>query len=533
MYSVLIVDDEIHAVKGVEAGVNWESLHVDKVYTAHNNRQAKEVFAHHSIDIMLCDIEMPQGSGLDLLVWVREFYPKTECIFLTCHADFSFAKKAIHLGSMDYILKPVPFAELEEVIKKANQKINKELELQQESKWGRNWVKNQPLLVERFWHDILNGSIESTLQAIKDAASERSIEFSEKRKLLPILICFQGWKDKRLHEVRSSEQVLKKAAEEFFGEQNGYNVQVIRQGQEKLIAILSVVNEENLDRNKLRQMCGSYLNYCQTSYDCNLSCYLGTLTTADNFITMVDELYDLDRNNVSFLNKVYFIDEKIVIDSNLKLPDMSLWSVMLQEGKYNQVIAEASAIVEAIYNDGIDAKRLRNFYHDFQQMIYYTLKQKGIQAHVIFNDNESINKLNSACKSVKDLMEWISHSMARVEQYSESNSKSESVLEKVIKYITANIDQNISREDITNEVFLNPDYLSRIFKKETGFSISEYLVNERMNLSKELLEKTDMSVSSVATYVGYSNFSYFSKLFKKNQGVTPVEYRLKLQQKSS
>jgi two-component system, response regulator YesN len=534
MYSVLIVDDEIHAVEGVKDGVNWGSLHIDKLYTAHNIRQAKEVFASHTVDIMLCDIEMPQGSGLDLLAWVRESNPDTECIFLTCHADFSFAKQAIQLGSMDYILKPVPFVELEEVIRKATDKIEREKELQQGSMLGEHWVKNQPYLVERFWHDILNGTIESNLQTIMDVADERSIEFNEKQQVLPILVSFQGLDESRsANEERLIEQALKTRGAAFFFERNGYSGQIIRQGQEKLIVILFVEEEEEVDRKRLKQLCESYVVDSHRSLECDLCCYLGNITQVNTFIGMVDELYEIDRNNVSFLNKVFSIDEKIVIDSNVTLPDMSLWSVMLQEGNYTRVIDEVSSVLKDMYNEGIDAKKLRNFYHDFQQMIYYTLKQKGIQAHHIFNDNQSVHKLNYACRSIKDLIEWVSHSVARVKEFSESSNKSDSVLEKAIKYITANIDQNISREDIANEVFLNPDYLSRIFKRETGFSISEYLVNERMNISKELLEKTDMSVSSVATYVGYSNFSYFSKIFKKNLGVTPVEYRLKVQKKTS
>jgi two-component system, response regulator YesN len=533
MYSVLIVDDEIHAVEGVKSGVNWESLHIANVYTAHNNRQAKEVFASHSIDIMLCDIEMPQGSGLELLAWVRESYPNTECIFLTCHADFDFAKKAIQLGSMDYILKPVPFVELEEVIKKAADKIDKEKELQQGSMLGEQWVKNQPYLVERFWHDILNGTIESNLLAIKYAADERSISFNEKQQVLPILISFQGLNESRSsNEERAIEQALKTEGEAFFFERNGFRGQVIRQGQEKLIVIL-FVEDELVDTENLKQQCESYVVYCHQSLGCDLTCYLGNSTQVDTFIGMVDELCELERNNVSFLNKVFTMDEKIVIDSHFSLPDMSLWSVMLQEGHYARVVEEASSFLKDINHEGIDAKKLRNFYHDFQQMIYYTLKQKGIQAHLIFNDNQSVHKLNHACRSVKDLIEWISHSISRVKEFSISSNKTDSVLEKAIQYITANIDQNIAREDIANEVYLNPDYLSRIFKRETGYSISEYIVNERMNISKELLEKTDMSVSSVATYVGYSNFSYFAKLFKKNLGLTPVEYRLKVQPKNT
>jgi two-component system response regulator YesN len=101
MLHLLIVDDEPLAVRGVKAAIQWDMLGIETIYTAYNAAQAKEVYTNHRIDIMLCDIEMPEDSGLDLLVWVREHYPATETIFLTCHADFAFAKQAIQLGSFD------------------------------------------------------------------------------------------------------------------------------------------------------------------------------------------------------------------------------------------------------------------------------------------------------------------------------------------------------------------------------------------------------------------------------------------------
>jgi two-component system, response regulator YesN len=116
MYRMLIVDDEIHVVKGLMASLNLERLQISSVYSAFNIRQAKEVLLAHPVDIMLCDIEMPQGSGLELLEWARTQSPNTETIFLTSHADFAYAKQAIQLGCLDYLLKPVPDEELEKTV---------------------------------------------------------------------------------------------------------------------------------------------------------------------------------------------------------------------------------------------------------------------------------------------------------------------------------------------------------------------------------------------------------------------------------
>ena len=98
-------------------------------------------------------------------------------------------------------------------------------------------------------------------------------------------------------------------------------------------------------------------------------------------------------------------------------------------------------------------------------------------------------------------------------------------VETAKNYIMVNIDREICREDIAKSVYLNPDYLSRIFKKKEGTSIIDYLIRCRMDKARQLLEESDLTVSEVASSVGYSNFSHFSKLFKKRVGVNPDAYR--------
>lgn len=87
----------------------------------------------------------------------------------------------------------------------------------------------------------------------------------------------------------------------------------------------------------------------------------------------------------------------------------------------------------------------------------------------------------------------------------------------------------MSREDIAEHVYLNPAYLSRLFRKETGLSLTDYTASLRIQKAKLELLDTNHRVSDVAMSVGYSNFSHFTKLFKKTTGLTPQEYRKKHQ----
>lgn len=120
----LLVDDEILAIEGTLSVINWEKLGIHTVFSANSFDEAKTVFETNGVDILICDIEMPQRSGIDLLHWVRENHSETEVIFLTAHADFKYAQQAIQLGCLDYLLKPIESEILEKILDKAITKIN-------------------------------------------------------------------------------------------------------------------------------------------------------------------------------------------------------------------------------------------------------------------------------------------------------------------------------------------------------------------------------------------------------------------------
>ena len=120
---VLIVDDEAYAVNALTNRIDWNGFGFGTPFSARSMAQAQSVFLNEKIDLLLCDIEMPQGSGLDLFEWVKAYYPQTECIFVTCHDEYSYLRSAMQLGSCDYILKPVDYDQLKETLKEIVQRI--------------------------------------------------------------------------------------------------------------------------------------------------------------------------------------------------------------------------------------------------------------------------------------------------------------------------------------------------------------------------------------------------------------------------
>lgn len=100
-------------------------------------------------------------------------------------------------------------------------------------------------------------------------------------------------------------------------------------------------------------------------------------------------------------------------------------------------------------------------------------------------------------------------------------------IQEAMAYIRENLGQDISRAELAEQAHLNEEYFSKMFHKYAGSTFKEYVMAERMQQAQRLLKHSRLSVSLIASKVGYDNFSYFSKAFKKATGLTPQEYRRK------
>ena len=114
--NAILIDDETVALSALHRRVDWSKYGIREVFLADSMQSAQQLFSGHPIDIMISDIEMPRGSGLDLYEWVKIYYPHVECVYVTCHPDFAYLRKALQLGSADYLLKPIDYVELDRIL---------------------------------------------------------------------------------------------------------------------------------------------------------------------------------------------------------------------------------------------------------------------------------------------------------------------------------------------------------------------------------------------------------------------------------
>jgi two-component system, response regulator YesN len=128
-----------------------------------------------------------------------------------------------------------------------------------------------------------------------------------------------------------------------------------------------------------------------------------------------------------------------------------------------------------------------------------------------------------------DIRQWFKNIFNSIIDYlsdrKEGNNKK--IIKNILKTIEENYSKNLTISDIANEIYLSPNYVGIIFKKEMGESFTDFLVRVRLEKAKKMLKETPLKVYQIGGMVGYSNISYFCSIFKNSYGMSPSEYREK------
>lgn len=127
-----------------------------------------------------------------------------------------------------------------------------------------------------------------------------------------------------------------------------------------------------------------------------------------------------------------------------------------------------------------------------------------------------------------DFIRWANYLISTAFSCLEQTAKQQSISQKVHRYIRDHYSENIDRNSIAEEFYVSPEYLGKVYKRETGKSLKDSISEYRIQKAKELLLTPNVRIGEVAMQVGFDSFTYFSTMFKKYTGVTPNEYRKNL-----
>lgn len=520
MIQILLVDDDARAINAIAANIDWQAAGIDKHYLAYNSSQAKQIMSEEKIDILLSDIEMPKGSGLELADWVKKNVGDVVCIFLTSYALFDYAREAIRLGSSDYILKPAPYETILQSINRAVEQVENNRLREIDTEQAELWNENHALVTERFWYDVATGAVSSDLRSIEELARSRHVDFRDQL-IRPVLfelasVVNDEWEPGLL------EKSLINILQELFLISDIVPVAFRLEPDNFLVLVGNELSEE-----ELQTTCSNALTTCHSLFARRTVCFWSEPVSPDKLFHLTNNL--LKARHADFSNNSITDREIIPLvrcmrsENRNETPDyVNRLIDNLQRGNFNQVLLSLKENLSMLRPDRQELARL---YQSLMWSIYPLMEKVGIAANELFSRQQSAHLAGRALQTSNDLYLWFEYIIHMIEQ--KFTEQDQDVIARVQRYIRDHLADDLNRNDIANEVFLSPDHLSHVFRERTGSSLSEYIIEQRMEKAKTLISTTRTPIQKIATETGYNNIPYFTKLFKRYTGMTPKEYRKK------
>ena len=413
MIKVFLVDDEIIIREGIRNSFPWEESGYTLVGEAPDGEIALPMIRDANPDILITDIRMPFMDGMTLCREMKRQMPWVGVIIISGYDDFAYAREAISLGVQEYMLKPVAIRELKEVL------------------------------------DRISSRIREQRKALEDLRARRE-------------------------RLASNDSFLK---------------------EQLLSSLFSEEMDERQSDNTLQQM-------RQLGINLAASCY----AVAD--ISFPDDLHALGRSVIASLAE----NNGAVHVCPIRCGARALILGDSEEDTEERAYAFANSVVRELEHIGCTQMLLSigEIVSSFAQI------QRAMQtARHTRHEVERSRDFSARIIGIREFG-----------QRPKPSARMNASIEEARAYLAANFrNPNLMLQDAARAVHMSGSRFSTVFAQETGMTFTEYLTSLRITRAKELLRTSDMRSSQIAFEVGYNDSHYFSYLFKKNTGFTPSEYR--------
>lgn len=533
MITLLIVDDETHLVDSLAESQDWSTLGIEAVLKAYSAAEAIDCMRAQSVDILITDVRMPGMSGLELIAYANRHHKKTKTVLLTGHAEFAYARQAVQEQAMDYLLKPVRAETLEQCLQRILDRIKQEWEEVSSYQRAVATVRgNLPLLRSSLLEDLLYGKRYAPAE-LADRLALFDIAFQTGDEFAIMLIRLEGeFAYDDVQGMNLIENAVTNIAEEIFGEL--FELWYCRDKREYLVFLVKA--KQPLEGVR------SHLEDSATRLQFNVSRYLrGTVSVIiGDGLTFPDDVPEIYRRMVAtFLKKVGSIRDMFVTLSDRRQEVGEVRSLrvlhespalinLLEAGRWEDAENKIQSIMDELTANRQDSQAhlYEVFFHIAAAFIHMIHRSELDLSSVLGEDFEKL-AAGPWCRSPKLLREWAMRHLHRIREELELRSASSQsyLVRQVYVLIERTPIKELTVQSIADVVRLHPVYLSKIFKLETGMSISDYLHRCRMDRARYLLSNTMDRVYEITMELGFQNPNYFAKVFRRQFGMTPQEYR--------
>jgi len=523
MYKVLIADDEIWVAALIRQSIDWEKHELELVGEVSTGTEAYEKIIELSPHIVITDIRMPELDGISLIEKTRLAGIDCEFIIISGYSDFEYAQSALKFNVVSYILKPVDDDELHAALCSAKERIRNKNHAKALDNRSREQLHE---LRMTFLQKLLFSEGNGVIESIDEINKKYSFSFIEGL----FLVLIQHFPSD------SSESLIQSACcstDDILNNLVNYHYNIPIEND-----IITVVNLpfslSDPFKKPLQNLLVHQLAFAKQN---ETSITIGAGTCTQEFSSIASSYSEakemLKYRITNGAGKLYYSQELhntqpyikgLSTSQKLKL------STLIETYNSKELNIFISSLIDQIIEiNNNKPNALFSLIYQLIDMYIQSISQMGIPTAESFPAKAELAALIDKCDTLDEMKRCIRQNICEpLDKYYKEQLAAQTGLTAQVKiYVYKNYRNNIHIIDVADHLHRNPSYLGFIFKRDTGVTFNEFLSAYRVEIAKNYLTDMKYTVASIAEMVGFSDYRYFSKVFKNLVGVTPLEYRKK------
>lgn len=516
-YKIIIADDEPAPREGLTAFFRNQDCGFEVAGVADGGYQALAMAQQYQPDVLLTDIRMPDMDGLELARRCMELPGAPKLLIMSSYDDAVYIKTALQLQAVDYLFKPLDVSELRKVMRQIYEQLEQEREQREHAQ--ENLEHSVEWLKRHFLRDLADGCAQKE-EDIKRRASIIGMDIPERAWYGAICVTVENPDAQENEILQLMEDIISTHAEGyvFLWNRENYGAflySMLQEGEALTAETEHIAREieETLAAGGIESSVG----------------WNHTLQTREHISNAFQEAREnakirhmlggerasgqekLTKNGRSELFRIAGEIRDCLVHSDQSAVQKALEQFFELVAQREDIsLLYAIQCTSLLVNVAGSALAERNLNRESEHQIQMAVYEKLTHCETL---PEMKRVMEEYCDSLRRSMDSCVVSSA------------EGTIDKIREIVGVQYKNNLTIQSIAEQIYLTPNYICMLFKQMTGQTINQYITEVRIEAAKKYLEDPGVRLADIGIMVGYTEPSYFSKIFKKYVALTPKEYR--------
>ncbi|MHB8130014.1 MAG: response regulator transcription factor [Mobilitalea sp.] len=533
-YKVLIADDEYWTREKLRTMIDWKQYDIDFLEPAIDGEDVLRKIKENPPDILITDINMPFKNGVELIGILKEEYPDIVVFVISGYDNFDYVKTTLLAGAINYLLKPVTKIDLVNSLSKALEIISNKEQTEKKQEEQRHQILKASSFIQDSEMSLV---VEKEETAYSPTIMMNSnIDFAGCSLMLIKIHSLKELMTKYHYDMNHLSHSVKKQIKEITGYENLLIFNHIYRSNEFIIIT-------ELEDSKLKKMAQIILNYFTDIMEAPISIVISEHSYS------IESIHTAYIQTISMLMTRKYKKSSIVLfcekDNSSVNRDVKNKMSEELENKLKKLLnnRNQAAVKELIFN----TVGLRNCDRDKWSLL--EVKQTVRRVCNVLADYMSVRKTSREIMDMESLIDLANKTVENLAvenlcevlkemidtttdyQMEEETGSIRSVVKLSVKYVDSNFFEELTLVSLANKFNVESSYFSKIFRQETGSNLMLYIAQKRIDKAKEYMMDSTINLTEIAFMIGYDDYTYFNRVFRKMTGVSPRDYRNELEKR--